>query len=350
MKKILIVLLFVLSIPFFAFFYFRASYQEFTKKTFNLSFEIQKWDNWKKIINTLCTFLSNDCRNLKFFSFSENMENMKPWSYTFSWKNISQIFQQLKKWPTIVYSKFTIIPWDTKFDLSAKISKNSWNQISDKFKKLITDQKYIKDLSYKYEFFADFPDIKSLEWFLLPDTYFFKPSDFQSNLFPELLIKTALKNFEKKRKELQNKCKNDSNCNPSKLSNYQILNIASIIEKEWIIPENKPVVADLYIRRFLQKRQLWADRTLCYGLDILSVSCQEHLNYKNLQDKSNPYNTRALVWLPPTPVWNPTYNSIESTFFPEKNEYRYYLHDSNWKIHFGKTAKEHNLNKQKYIK
>lgn len=350
MKKIILTIFIVFVVLFWAFWYLISSYGDFKDKNWNISFHVDKWDTWKQIIDRLCSKLPWECRNIKYFSISEDMKNMKPWNYNFSWKKISEIYEQLRKWPAIVYFRFTILPWDTKFDIKERLKYVSSQAIADKFYSLIVDQNYIKTLSYNHPFFNDFKNIKSLEGFLMPDTYFFKPSDLKSSLFPELLIRTALKNFDKKRKILSEKCSDNKKCNPNKLSNYQILSIASIIEKEWIIPENKQVVADLYIRRLLQNRKLWADRTLCYGLKVLSNTCQSYLDYKHLQDKTNPYNTRALRGLPPTPVWNPTYNSIESSFFSKENTYRYYLHDSNWKIYFWKTAKEHNNNKRLYIR
>jgi UPF0755 protein len=84
---------------------------------------------------------------------------------------------------------------------------------------------------------------------LYPDTYFFKPEDLKSILFPQLLIKTAIKNFYQKTKNLSWE-------NPYNLSPYQVLIIASIVEKEAAKSENKPYIADILIRRYLNHRKI----------------------------------------------------------------------------------------------
>jgi len=69
-------------------------------------------------------------------------------------------------------------------------------------------------------------------------------------LFPRLLIKIAVENFSKKWQNFWQQCLDDKNCNPYKLSPYEIVTIASIVEKEEKNPNNKPLVADILIRRF----------------------------------------------------------------------------------------------------
>jgi len=242
------------------------------------------------------------------------------------------------------YNKIYNLTWWTKFDIYEKLKHISWKKISNKFLKLINNKEFIKKLNYP--FLKDFYKLKSLEGFLYPDTYFFKYSDIKSILFPELLIKTALKNFQKK----WNTIKCDKNCNPYKLTNYKNLIIASIIQKEASKDKNKPLIADILIRRYLHHWKLWTDWTLCYGLKVSSNNCQKYLTYKYLTDNTNSYNTRENISLPPTPVSNQTIQTIKSTLFPQKNNYWYYLHDKNGKIHFAKNLNEHNLNKNMYLK
>jgi UPF0755 protein len=103
-----------------------------------------------------------------------------------------------------------------------------------------------------------------LEGFIYPDTYFFKKEDLSSILFPELLIKTAIKNFSNKWKKIYSDCKNNKNCNPYKLSIYEILILASIVEKEERNSKNKPYIGDILIRRYKNNWLIGTDWTLCY--------------------------------------------------------------------------------------
>jgi len=343
MKKYLKYVFFVWVLFVWVFLYFFYSFKNFESETYNINeINIEKWDTWKKVIKKLCKKIWN-CLNLTIYSKLHDIDDIKSWVYTFSWKTINWIFKQFKKWPSF-YLKFTILPGETKFDIEKKLEKISSKKIADKFLKLVDDKEFIQKLNYK--FFKYFSNIKSLEGFLYPDTYFFKSSDLSSILFPELLIKTVLKNFQTKWSSI--KC--DTNCNPYHLTKYENLIISSIVEKEAINSKNKPLIADILIRRYLNNWKIWADWTLCYGLKISSYECKNYLYNKYLNDSSNFYNTRVNISLPPTPVSNPTINTMKSTLFLKKNKYWYYLHDKKGNIHFSKNLKQHNYYKNKYLR
>ncbi len=344
MKKYFKYVTFFIIINTSVFFYFYSDYKSFKTTEFNIdTIDIESGDSWKKVINKLCNKIDN-CLNLSLYARFNDISDIKKWVYSFSWTTITWIFEQFAKWPPISYVKYTIIPWDTKFDIKAKLEKTSSKAIADKFLKLIDDKDFIAKLDY--DFLNDFPKIDSLEGFLYPDTYYFKPSDLKSIMFPELLIKTALKNFQKKWKSID--C--NKNCNPYDLTNYENLIIASIIEKESIHSKNKPLIADVLIKRYKNNWKIGADWTLCYGLKIPSFECKNYLYNRYLNDTSNKYNTRALVWMPPTPIWSPSLDTIQSTLFLEQNSYWYYLHDTTWTIHFWKNLQEHNYYKNKYLR
>ncbi len=211
---------------------------------------------------------------------------------------------------------------------------------------MVDDEWFIKYIRKNFTFLDSFWDIRSLEGFIYPETYYFKSGDFKSVLFPELLIKTSLKEFGKKAFTLFKNCDISKWCNPYRLTNYEILIIASIVEKEEFNKKNMPYIADILIRRYKNGWFLGADWTLCYGLKIISKECSKYLYNDYLKDKNNLYNTRARKWLPPTPVWNPSIYSIKSVLYPKKNNYWYYLHGCNWKIYFARNASEHNFNKR----
>ena len=338
-KFYIIFVIFLLSLLVFLY----KDYQHFKEKKYNFEITVKKWDSILSVKNKLCkTKVLNNCLFADIFFYFNWPDKIIPWNYNLKNVSLSWLFQQLKKWPPINYTKFTIIPWYTIFDIAAKLEKyNSQNKKI--FLNLAHNKTFIKQLQSNYPTLKKFWDISSIEWFLYPDTYFFKKSDLTSELFPQLLIKTAVKNFVKKTKNLSWK-------NPYKLTPYQVLILASIVQKEEFNSKNKPLIADILIRRFKDNWKLWADWTLCYWLKIASNKCKNYLYNKYLLDKSNPYNTRSNKWLPPTPVWNQTLDSIKAVLNPQKNNYWYYLHDKNWKIHFAKTENEHILNKYRYLR
>jgi len=73
---------------------------------------------------------------------------------------------------------------------------------------------------------------------------------------------------------------------------YQILTLASVIEKEEKAATNKPTVAGIFLKRLSIGMRLDADITLCYGLKTGYETCTPAFIAKNIDDKNNPYNTR----------------------------------------------------------
>ena len=339
-KKIyLVFVIFLLSLGFFAY----KDYQNFKTEKHNFQITVKKWDSILTVKKQFCKEkILDNCLFADIFFYFNWPNKIIPWNYNLKNITLSWLFQQLKKWPPVNYVKFTIIPGYTVFDIASKIEKYSPKN-KQIFLKLTKNEKLIKNLQNKRPYLKKFGNIQSVEWFLYPDTYFFKKSDLKSSLFPQLLIKTAIKNFIRKTKHLSWK-------NPYNLTPYEVLILASIVQKEEFNSKNKPLIADILIRRYKNGWRLWADWTLCYGLKITSDKCKNYLYNKYLLDKWNPYNTRANKWLPPTPVGNPTLDSIKAVLNPIRNNYWFYLHDRNWKIHFAKTENEQIINKYKYLK
>ncbi len=282
---------------------------------------------------------------------------IKPGKYIFDLTGAqpaTQVFEKIIdlaiKGPPQTYTKFTILEWWSKFDIAQKLKQTSWTGIAQQFVELVDDPDYTKITLKNYKLFKEFNKPSSLEGFIYPETYFFRPQDLTNFSFPKLLIKTATKEFAKKREKVRNQCQKDSTCNPYELTPYQALIFASIIEKEERNPDNKPLVADILLRRWQSWWKIEADRTLCYGLQIPSNNCQDYLRNKYLKDSNNAYNTRANKWLPPTPVGNPSEQSIKAVLRPQKNDYWFYLHDRQWIIHFAQTLEQHNVNKKTYLK
>ena len=324
-----------------------------------INFKISKWETPIKLTKQICKDLNIGkikCR-LWLAKIKEENPQIKPWEYVLNLTEAqpaSKVFKQIIdlaiKGHKQTYTKFTILEWWSKFDIAQKLKQISYEEISNKFLKLIDNPNFIQDTLESFELFKEFDKPISLEGFLYPETYFFKPEDITSPLFPALLSKTAVKEFKKNRDKLKAQCKKDKNCNPYNLTPYQTIIFASIIEKEERDPANKPLVADILLKRWKNWWKIEADRTLCYGLQIPSNRCQNFLRNNYLKDSSNSYNTRANKWLPPTPVGNPSKQSIKAALRPQKNNYWFYLHDKQGNIHFAKTLQQHNANKKTYLK
>lgn len=130
---------------------------------------------------------------------------------------------------------------------------------------------------------------------------------------------------------------------------YKTIIMASIVEKEERVEKNRPIVAGILIKRLQIGMLIGADISLCYFFEIPYADCTPSFIARNVADTKNPYNTRSVAGLPPTPVGNPTTNSIMASLQPTYTDYLYYLHDNKGQIYYGKTLEEHNENKRNYL-
>lgn len=174
-------------------------------------------------------------------------------------------------------------------------------------------------------------DIKyKLEGFLYPDTY-----KIQKNYKPGQIYKLMLKEFEEKwLDKLKNKAAE------SNYSISELVTIASIVEKEAKLADEKPIIAGIIYNRLNQKMRLQIDATVQYILPLR----KKRLLYSDLKVESK-YNTYLYQGLPPGPISNPGDSSLNAALNPRKTEYLFYFARKDGSHEFSKTYKEH-LEKQ----
>src|SRR5262249_21237805 len=114
------------------------------------------------------------------------------------------------------------------------------------------------------------------------------------------------------------------------LTPYDILKIASMVEREASVPSERKLVAAVIYNRLRNRMQLGIDATLRYGLHIPPT---KSITESQLAS-SNPYNTRRFFGLPPTPIANPGLAAIEAAAHPAHVDYLYYVRKPDHKHHF----------------
>ena len=193
-----------------------------------------------------------------------------------------------------------------------------------------------KDWSQDIDFLKDKPKNLTLEGYIFPDTY-----QIAFGLTLDKLLETILDNFDKKltqelRKEIS----------LQKKSIFQIITMASIIEKEVILLEDKKIVAGILWKRINAGIPLQVDATINYitGKNDPGVSIKD-------TTIDSPYNTYKYYGLPKGPISNPGMDSILAAIYPTKTDYWYYLSaDDTGKTIFSKTLDEHNIAIAKYLR
>lgn len=190
------------------------------------------------------------------------------------------------------------------------------------------------DFSYDYEFLKEKPDNLSLEGYLFPDTYrIFKDAT------PEEIVRKMLDNFDRK---ITSEMLGDMYNRNKKL--YEILTLASIIEKEGDTLENKKKVAGVYYNRLALGMALQADPTVNY----VTAKVTDRPSLDDIES-DNPYNTYQYPGLPPGPICNPGLDSIMAAIYPDKNDYYYFINTPDGKMIFSRNFEEHKQNRIKYF-
>lgn len=194
------------------------------------------------------------------------------------------------------------------------------------------------------------------------DTYQFDKNEFiklaeEGYMFPDtyLIPKDATANFVvKKLRETFNIKVNESliiSASQNDLSETELINLASIIERESKTPEEKPIIAGILINRLENGIALQVDATVQYakGYDSAQNTWWPQVTTADYDSVNSPYNTYLLPGLPPKPISSPGLASIKAAASPADTEFLYYLHDKNGNIHYAKTYEEHNDNIQQYL-
>lgn len=123
----------------------------------------------------------------------------------------------------------------------------------------------------------------------------------------------------------------------------EALILASIIEKETGLAEERPQVASVFVNRLNQGMLLQTDPTVIYGITLGQGSLGRGLRRSEL-DRETPYNTYKIKGLPPTPIANPGKAAIEAVLNPADTDFIFFVADGTGGHAFAKTLDEHNAN------
>ncbi len=126
---------------------------------------------------------------------------------------------------------------------------------------------------------------------------------------------------------------------------YEALILASIVEKETAVPEERARIAGVFIRRLQKGMRLQTDPTVIYGL---GEAFDGDLRKRHLRDRDNPYNTYRHHGLPPTPIALPGRDSIHAVLHPADDDSLYFVAKGDGSHHFSATVEEHNAAVRRY--
>ncbi len=203
---------------------------------------------------------------------------------------------------------------------------------------LITPGAYIAAASKPGNFTAPFPLPVSgtLEGYLYPETYGVIPGKLDVNALIQRQLNAFAERFYTPNREALSK---------SGRTLHEVVVMASMLEREEPLPEQRPLVAGILWKRVDKGFPLGVDATSRYELAQWN---DRSAFLKRLRDPQDPYNTRHRKGLPPGPIGAPTVASLQAAMAPKPSEFWYYLHDAQRRLHPSRNAQEHEALRRKY--
>ncbi len=207
------------------------------------------------------------------------------------------------------------------FDIAQAIEQAGLGPSADFLNAARTDLFLVKEID---------PEAQSLEGYLFPDTY-----AFNRTMSAHDMAAAMVHHFRQEAKAIE-------------LSEdvHRIVTMASIVEKETAVPEERPEVASVYYNRLKINMALAADPSVIYAA-LLNGRYRGTIYQSDLQFPS-PYNTYKFPGLPPGPSANPGIAALQAAMHPADTQFLYFVADAQGHHRFARTLDEHNRNVAAY--
>jgi UPF0755 protein len=167
----------------------------------------------------------------------------------------------------------------------------------------------------------------TLEGYLFPDTYLLA-----RNLPVENILRSFVERFQQHFGPSQ-----EEEAGKLGFNRHQVVILASVVERETAVPEERPLIAGVFLNRLRKRIRLQSDPTVIYGLkDFDGNLTRVHLQ------TDTPYNTYTRRGLPAGPICNPGAASIEAVLNPASTTYLYFVAKKDGTHHFSTSLSEHN--------
>ena len=267
--------------------------------------------------------LYDDCRFAMLASWSGISKRLKAGEYTFS-RPITpkEIFIQLAKGSSILHP-VTLREGLSIYDVARELRRQGWDHADD-IVSLCFDKDFVGSLGIP---------ASSLEGYLFPDTYFLSRSQSARSV-----LKMMVARFFQVWAELENQYRDiDSPAWSMKLSRHELVTLASIVEKETGLAQERPQIARVFYNRLQKRMRLQADPTVIYGLG----NFDGNLTKRDLRTPS-AYNTYLLSGLPAGPIANPGKEALRAVLAPLSGSWLYFVARGDGSHQFSGNLKEHN--------
>ena len=222
-----------------------------------------------------------------------------------------------------IYVHTVVIPEGfTMFDIAQAVQEAG----------LGSNQEFLAVARSNVELISDLaPEAKSLEGYLFPNTYEFTRTQSMKDIAAAMV-----KQFRQVAEQI------GLTANGKGTDVPKTVTMASIVEKETAVPEERAVVASVYYNRLARNIALQADPSVIYA-ELLNGTYAGALHHADMGFQS-AYNTYTHPGLPPGPIGNPGRTSLEAALHPAQTDYYYFVSDGNGHHRFSRSLEEHNQN------
>lgn len=207
-------------------------------------------------------------------------------------------------------SRLTVIEGWTRWDIAAMLARIPELRLrnAEEALTLFDDTSLIRDID---------PTANNLEGYLFPDTYSFPP-----DTTARQVVETMVKRFRQVWSEVSSRSPVPANHSPR-----EIVTIASLIETEAKLSEERPRVASVIYNRLSRDIPLGIDSTVIYASKAAGKWRNNGKVYQSDLDRDSPYNTRKVRGLPPGPIASAGLSSLEAALKPAQTDYLFYVRD-----------------------
>jgi UPF0755 protein len=227
-----------------------------------------------------------------------------------------------------VYIHTVVVPEGfTMFDIARAVEAAGLGPAEDFLTVAQSDTALIADIA---------PGAPSLEGYLFPDTYEFSRMQTMQDMAAAMV---------KQFRQVAHQIGLIQSGEPA-ADLERIVIMASIVEKETAVAEERPLVASVYYNRLAKNIALDADPSIIYA-ELLSGAYSGALHHADMHFPSR-YNTYKYPGLPPGPIGNPGKSAIEAAMRPAQSDYYYFVADAQGHHRFARTIEEHNKNVDAY--
>ncbi len=247
-----------------------------------------------------------------------------------------------------VYFHTVVVPEGfTMFDIARAVEAAGLGPAQDFLKEAQTDTALIADIA---------PNAPSLEGYLFPDTY-----EFSRMMTMREMAEAMVKQFRQVARQVGlipatgGETSEPASATPPSSIHIvpesdveRTVTMASIVEKETAVAEERPLVASVYYNRLTKRIALDADPSIIYA-ELLAGTYSGALHHDDMRFNS-PYNTYTHAGLPPGPIGNPGKSALEAAMHPAQSDYYYFVADAAGHHRFARTMEEHNKNVAAYRK